>query len=74
MIAAVTLLAGCDSRQDRARAIYDQFQAAQANGDLRGARKALQALVAIDDSVSDYWVQLGKIELQLADFGAAYGA
>lgn len=74
MIAAATLLAGCDSRQDRARAIYDQFQAAQANGDLRGARKALQALVAIDDSVSDYWVQLGKIELQLADFGAAYGA
>ena len=68
------LLGACDNRQDEAQAAYAEYQAAMVNGDLRAARQALGALVAADDSNADYWIELGKVSMQLSDFGAAYEA
>ncbi len=68
------LLGGCQSNDELARGAFDQYQAAMATGDLLAARRALIKLVAEDDSVSQYWVELGKTQLALADFGGSYGA
>lgn len=67
-------LGGCHSKQDRARQAYEQYQVAQTSDDLPATRRTLLALVAADDSVADYWIQLGKVHLQLAEYGAAYDA
>lgn len=74
LLAGIALLTGCSSRDDRARAAYDQYQAAAAAGDLPAARMALGMLVGIDDTKAEYWVELGKLNLQLGDFGAAFNA
>ena len=74
MLAGSLLLVGCDSRQDRARQAFDQYQAASAAGDLPRARIALASLVAVDDTVAEYWVELGKLNLQLGDVGGAFNA
>jgi predicted Zn-dependent protease len=67
-------LGACDNRQEQAQSAYAQYQAAMVAGDLRGARKALAALVAADDSNAQYWIELGKVSMQLSDYGAAYDA
>jgi predicted Zn-dependent protease len=67
-------LSGCQSKEERARGAFDQYQAATASGDLIAARRALLKLVARDDSVAQYWIELGKTNLALADFGGAYSA
>ena len=68
------LLSACDNRQEQAQTAYAEYQSALVSGDLRAARRALGTLVAADDSNADYWVELGKVSIQLSDFGAAYDA
>ena len=68
------MLSGCQSKDRRARGAFDQYQAADARGDLPAARRALLALVTADDTVADYWVQLGKVQVQLGDYGGAFNA
>lgn len=67
-------LAGCNSREDRARASYSEFQSAAAAGDLQGQRQALLQLVAADDSNPSYWSELGRVQVQLGAFSDAYYA
>ncbi|GAA3893323.1 hypothetical protein GCM10022276_10680 [Sphingomonas limnosediminicola] len=68
-------LSGCGYwRTYEAKKYYAQYQTATANGDLQGARFALLSLVQTQEDVSDWWVQLGKIDLQLGDFRGAYDA
>lgn len=67
-------LSACDNRQEKAQTAYAQYQAAVVSGDLRAARRALAALVIADDSNADYWIELGKVSMQLSDYGAAYDA
>ena len=74
VMACSVALSGCQSRDQRARQAFDRFQAAQASGDLPAARRALLALVIADDTVADYWIELGKVQLQLGDFGGAFNA
>nr|WP_314445841.1 tetratricopeptide repeat protein [uncultured Sphingomonas sp.] len=71
---AAVLVAGCDSRQEEAQAAFARYQSAVVSGDLRQARRALGELVAADDSNADYWIELGKVSMQLSDYGAAYQA
>ncbi|QIK79118.1 hypothetical protein G7077_09635 [Sphingomonas piscis] len=71
---ALAALAGCQSRQDRAGEAYQRYQAAAAAGDLSGVRQALLRLVSADDTVAEYWAELGKVQLQLGDYSAAYEA
>jgi predicted Zn-dependent protease len=68
------LLSACDNRQEKAQSAYIEYQSALVRGDLRSARKALESLVAADDSNADYWVEMGKVAMQLSDYGAAYDA
>lgn len=65
---------GCDSRQERALKAYDRYQAAKARNDLAESRRELLALVTADDSVADYWIELGKVHLQLGEYAAAFEA
>lgn len=68
------LLTACDNRQEKAQNAYAEYQAALVSGDLKAARQALGELVNADDSNADYWVELGKVHMQLSDYGAAYSA
>ena len=67
-------LSGCNNRQERASEAFSRYQAASASGDLAASRRALLELVAVDDDVATYWVELGRVNLELADFGAAYNS
>jgi predicted Zn-dependent protease len=76
-IAATALslfVAGCNSSESRARAAYDNYQAASASGDPLAARQALLALVSIVDNNPDYWQELGRLQLQLKNNEGAYDA
>ena len=68
------LLAGCNSSESRARAGYDEYQAAVAAGDLTNARIALLKVVAAEDDVPAYWEELGKLQIELGSFSDAYYA
>ncbi|NJC04494.1 Flp pilus assembly protein TadD [Sphingomonas kaistensis] len=70
----IASLSACDNRQEQAQSAYADYQAAVVGGDLREVRRALAKLVAADDSNADYWVELGKVCMQLSDYGAAYDA
>ena len=74
MMACGIVLSGCQTKDRRARRAFDQFQAAEARGDLPAERSALLALVTADDTVADYWIQLGKAQAQLGDYGGAFNA
>lgn len=68
-------LSGCDYLKTRsARADYIAYQQALAAGDLRGARRALTRLTRTEQGVPDYWVELGKLQLQMGDTRRAYGS
>ncbi len=72
---ATPLLTGCNYvRAWEVKRAYRQYQAAVASGDLKGTEQALAALVKADEDVPDYWVELGKAELQLGDYAKAYDA
>jgi predicted Zn-dependent protease len=49
----------------------NDYQAAAAANDTAAARKALLALVTAKDDVSDYWAELGKLEIGAGRFGEA---
>jgi predicted Zn-dependent protease len=68
------LAAGCSSSDSRAQAALGAYQAAAASNDLFGARRALLQLVKAKDDVSDYWVELGKLEAAMGSYGDAYYA
>jgi tetratricopeptide (TPR) repeat protein len=68
------ILSGCESRADRVRSAFEQYEAAMAASDLPAARKALVQLVAQEDGVSRYWLELGKSQLARAEFAAAYNS
>lgn len=67
-------LTSCDSRASRSEAALRKYQAASAAGDMLGARTALLGLVAVNEDVASYWVELGKVQLALNDTGSAYYA
>src|SRR5215213_2606087 len=68
-------LSGCSYLRAReARAAYAQYQDAIAAGDMPRARRALIALVRADEDVADYWVELGKLQIQMGDYRGAYDA
>lgn len=68
-------LGGCSYvRAYKARAAYNEYQEAITAGDLLQARIALLKLVRTDEDVPDYWIELGKLQIQLGDYSAAYQA
>jgi len=68
-------LTGCSYiKAYQARAAYAQYQEAITAGDLRQARIALLKLVRTDEDVPDYWIELGKLQIQLGDYRGAYEA
>lgn len=72
---SITLFSGaCSSREDRAQAAFDNYQAALAAGSVPHLRTALLQLVAVDDDNSQYWVELGRAQLQLGAYPDAYYA
>jgi predicted Zn-dependent protease len=75
MALATAPLTGCGYLKARAaKSAYNQYQQALAAGDMAGARNALLALVKADEDVADYWIELGKLQLQLGDYRQAYDA
>lgn len=68
-------LGGCGYLKARsARSAYNQYQVALAAGDLRDARKALLKLVRIDQDVPEYWMALGKLQVEMGRYPEAYSA
>lgn len=75
MVTLAPALSGCSYvRAYHAKKYYAQYQAAIANGDLRTAQLALLMLVRNEEDVADFWVQLGKIDLQLGAYRDGYDA
>lgn len=68
---AALLLVSCGNRFELKRA-NDDYQQALAANDVVGQRLALLALTRADDGVSEYWIALAQIELQLGLYGDAY--
>ncbi|URD61536.1 tetratricopeptide repeat protein [Sphingomonas sp. KRR8] len=73
-LSASLLLTACNSREAKSQTAVNQYQTAVAQGDVQAIRKALLALVAADDTQAQYWVELGKVQVQLGDLGAAFNA
>ena len=68
-------LTGCGYLRARAaKAAYNEYQQALAAGDMVRARTALLALVRADEDVADYWIELGKLQLQMGQYREAYDA
>lgn len=68
-------LGGCGYLQQRdARASYNEYQQALAAGDLSAARKALIKVVRTEQDVPEYWMALGRLQLQLNSYRGAYNA
>jgi tetratricopeptide (TPR) repeat protein len=61
-------------RAHEARIAYGHYQSALAAGDLLQARNALLNLVQIQQDVAPYWIELGKLQLQLGAYREAYDA
>lgn len=72
---ATPLLADCSRyRSWQIKRAYANYQTAAGSGDLVRTKFALAALVRVDEDVPDYWIELGKVELQLGEYGRAYDA
>lgn len=68
-------LSGCSYwRSYQARNAYGHYQEALATGDMDSARRALMRLVQVQEDVPDYWVELGKLQLQMGAYREAYDA
>lgn len=78
VLAAALVLAGgaggCASKDDRAAAAAALAETALQQGDLSGARRNIQAAIAVRDDVSDYWLTLARIALSMKDFNGAFDA
>jgi predicted Zn-dependent protease len=69
------LLSGCGYvKSYRARVAYGHYQTALAAGDLLQARNALLTLVHTQQDVAPYWIELGKLQLQMGAYREAYDA
>lgn len=73
-LSAACLSASCNTSDARAQQAMEDYQAAAAGNDLPNARRALLELVRAKDDVSEYWVELGKIQSSLGNYGDAYYA
>lgn len=75
LLLSTTLFSGaCSSREDRAQAAFDNYQAALVAGNVPSLRAALLQLVAVDDDNPQYWIELGRVQLQLGAYPDAYYA
>ena len=57
-----------------AKEAYNLYQVAVAEGNLPIERVALMRLVKAQEEVPDYWMELGKVDIQLGDYSRAYDA
>jgi predicted Zn-dependent protease len=74
-LALLSLLSGCGYvKSYRARIAYGHYQTALAAGDLLQARNALLTLVQTQQDVAPYWIELGKLQLQMGAYREAYDA
>ena len=73
-LALALFLAACDTRASRSQAAFNKYQAASNAGDLVAARRALLELVAADEDVPSYWLELGKVQVRLGDYPQAFYA
>ena len=64
---AALLLSACGTQytQYKERRADEAYQQALAANDLIGQRNALLLLTNADEDVSDYWIRLAKVELEL---------
>jgi tetratricopeptide (TPR) repeat protein len=68
---AFLCLGGCRSAVSQAQHAFADYQNAMAANDLPNARKALLALVNVQDDVADNWVELGKLQASMGAYGDA---
>lgn len=68
---AALLLSACGNQAELRRA-NDAYQQALALGDIQGQRRALLALTKADDGVSEYWIQLARLDLEVGAYGDAF--
>ena len=68
---AALLISGCGTEQ-KVRKADEAYQMAMANNDLAGQRRALLALTVADEDVSDYWMRLARVELEMGAYRDAY--
>jgi predicted Zn-dependent protease len=67
-------LPACSSREDKAREAFENYQTALATGSATYIRATLLKLVAIEDGNPQYWMELGRVQLQLEAYPDAYYA
>ena len=72
LLLACGALSGCGSKETQVRDAYSNYQAAAAANDMAGAQQALLQLVAIDDRVAEYWIELARLQAATGSVGAAY--
>jgi tetratricopeptide (TPR) repeat protein len=73
LAAATPFLGGCGLVHSwQTKRAYANYQAAAASGNPVWTRVALMQLVRLDEDVPDYWIELGKIDLQLGDYRKAF--
>lgn len=71
LCAAALLLSACGNQREIQKA-DNAYQQALALNDLHGQRRALLALTQADEGVSEYWMRLAEVDLQVGAFGDAY--
>ena len=74
ILVAALLFGGCDTKASRVAGAYAEYQAGAAAGDLRATRNGLLKLVAADEDVPEYWIELGKVQIALGASSDAYYA
>lgn len=74
LLSVTVFLSACSSREDKAQAAFNNYQAALATGSLPYIRTTLLQLVAVDDDNPQYWAELGRVQLQLGALPDAYYA
>ena len=75
IVGVAPALSGCSYLKSRqAKQAYMEYQQALAAGDMNRAQIALTKLVRVDEDVADFWMQLGKVDLQLGNYRGAYDA
>lgn len=73
-LSAACLSASCNTSDARAQQALADYQVAAAGNDPQSARRALLELVSAKDDVSEYWVELGKVQASLGNQGDAFYA
>ena len=74
LFGAALLLSACGTQYThyKERRADEAYQQAVAANDLIGQRNALLLLTNADEDVSDYWIRLAKVELELGSYAGAY--